>query len=257
MRYSPEGEEVVKHNFYLVQKEVDDTLDSLLRKVEPFLEKERAREFLRHGVCRRLRTIRRCISNIFSIFPVQRTELLDLDELGDVGINLHAFLINTHGIPDNLAWTYLLERETQLRPREIGLFNPKTEPYLPPEVVSCVKSEKIVKWHTEYAKIYRDALAHRIPPYIPPAVLTPDHQARYKRLEEQIVLASRAGDIDRALALTEEQATCGEVCLAFSQSLSDKEVCAPIMLHAQLLQDARTALQLITIIRPHLCKSVK
>jgi hypothetical protein len=256
MRYSSEDAEAVERNSYLVQEEVGDTLDSLLSKVAPFLKKERAREFLRHGVCRRLQIIRRCISNIFSIFPVQRTELLDLDELGDVGINLHAFLINTHGIPDNLAWTYLLERETQIKPWEIGLFNPKTEFYLPPEVVSYVKSEKIAKWHAEYAKNYRDALAHRIPPYVAPSVLTPDHHARYQRLEEQITLASKAGDVERALALSEEQDTCGEVCFAFSQSFLDEKACPPIMLHAQLLQDARTVLQLIAVIRPHLCKPV-
>lgn len=252
MRYSQEVAEELERNVILVRKEIRDTLGSLFGEVAPLLKNERAKEFLRNGVCRRLQTIQRCITNIFSIFPVDRTELLDWDELGDVGINLHAFLINAHGVPDNLMWVYLLERAIHLEPRQIGLFNPRTKPYLPKEVSAYVKSERMIKWHTEYAKNYRDALAHRIPPYVPPSVLTPEQQARYKIIEEEIVAAAKAGDFDRALALEEEQATCGEVCLAFSQTFLDDKACDPVLLHGQLIVDARTVLQLITVMRPHL-----
>lgn len=50
------------------------------------------KEFLIQGVARRLQVIRRCVENIYSIFPVKREELLCNDELSDVDINLHAFL---------------------------------------------------------------------------------------------------------------------------------------------------------------------
>lgn len=252
MRYSQEVAEELERNVIMVRNEIRHTLGSLLGEVAPLLKTERAREFLQYGVARRLRIIQRCISNICGIFPVQRTELLDEDELGDVGINLHAFLINTHGVPDNLTWVYLLERAIHLEPRHIGLFNRRTESYLPKEVLAHVKSERMTKWHTEYAKNYRDALAHRVPPYVPPYVLTREHRVRYEKLEEETIVATKAGDVDRALALAEEQATCGDVCLTFAQTFSDDQACNPVYLHAQLIADTRTVLKLITVMHPHL-----
>ncbi|MDX2251220.1 MAG: hypothetical protein NW202_02955 [Nitrospira sp.] len=252
MRYSPEAAADIERDLILIRKELRESSTSLLSEVAPLLKNERAREFVRQGVCRRLTIIQRCIRNIFTTFPVERTELLDQDELADIGVNLHAFLINIHGVPDNLAWAYLLERGITLEPKQIGLFNERhTQPHLPQDVLTYLRSDGITKWHGEYAKNYRDALAHRIPPYVAPSVLTPEHQEKYRELEEQIFAAAKAEDFDRALMLTEEQAACGSVCLAFSQSFLDETACDPIILHAQLIVDARTVMQIITVMRPH------
>lgn len=253
MRYSPEAAEDLERGLILVCKDLRDSLSSLVSEVAPLLKNERAREFISQGVCRRLNIIQGCIRNIFGIFPVERTQLLDEDERANLAINLHAFLINIHGVPDNLAWAYLLERGVNLEPKQIGLFNERsTQPHLPQEVLTYLKSEEITKWHGEYAKNYRDALAHRIPPYIAPSVLTPEQVEKHQGLGEQIVLAAKAGDFERALALTEEQDACGNICLAFSQSFLDEKACDPIILHAQLIVDARTIIKIITVMRPHL-----
>ena len=111
-------------------------------------------------------------------------------------------MINIHGVPDNLAWTYLLERGIRLTPWQIGLFVPDTRSHLPPEILTYLK--KITVWHDEYAKNYRDALAHRIPPYVAPAVLTPEEEQKYHGLGEQFSVAAKAGNFERALALMEE-----------------------------------------------------
>jgi hypothetical protein len=83
------------------------------------------------------------------------------DKRADVEINLHAFLINIHGVPDNLAWAYLLERGIPLKPNRVGLFNTEhTQPHLPQEVREYLNSSKIIGRHRNYAKNFRDALAH-------------------------------------------------------------------------------------------------
>ena len=38
------------------------------------------------------------------------------------------------------------------------------------------------KWHSEYAKEYRDALAHRIPLYVPLFRLTDDDKKRFEEI---------------------------------------------------------------------------
>ena len=256
MRYSPEAAAEIQNHFSLVRQELQDLWVSLIRDIGPELKVERAREFVLQGVCRRLNIIQRCIRNIFSIVPVDRTRLMNNDERADVGINLHAFLINIHGVPDNLAWAYLLERRIILKPHRVGLFNTEhTQLHLPQEVQDYLKSSKIIEWHRSYAKNFRDALTHRIPPYIAPYVLTPGQQEKYQQLEEKISQAETTGAFDRALALTEEQDACGSICMAFSQSFLDKDACAPALLHPQVLADARTVMEIITVLRPHLSQS--
>jgi hypothetical protein len=41
-------------------------------------------------------------------------------------------------------------------------------------------------WYTEYSKNYRDALAHRIPLYVPPSALNKEEQEEYMLLEKQL-----------------------------------------------------------------------
>jgi hypothetical protein len=84
-------------------EELEDLWLSLARDFAPSLTVERAQEYVGHGVCRRLKTIRRCIENIFEIFPIARKELLSEEERSDLVINLQAFIINIYGLQDNLA----------------------------------------------------------------------------------------------------------------------------------------------------------
>lgn len=253
MKYTPEVVAEIEQAFRLVDRELRDAVISLLSDVAPKLKTERATEFLVQGVARRLRIIRRCVRNIFTIFPADRSELLNEDELEDLEINLHAFLINVHGIPDNLAWAYLLERNIEMNPTRIGLFNAQhTQPYLPADVRDYLRSAHLQNWHGEYAKNYRDALAHRITPYLAPYTLTPDKQAEYQKIAERITEATEAGDFDHALELQAEQDELGSICLAIAHSFLDKEAKPPVVLHSQLIVDARTVLEIISKVRPHL-----
>lgn len=179
----------------------------LLLKLNAVLTEERAQEYLVEGFGRRLKTITRCIANIFMIFPPSRTKLLNEDELADCCINLHALFVNVSGSLDNLAWVVKYEKDLPLERKEVGLFYKKTQKYLAPNFKKLLK--KMKSWHDGHLKDYRDALAHRIPLYVPPYM---------------------------------QDLNTGEkfVGAAFKHSFSDEEANDAIHLHAQILANFTT-----------------
>jgi len=71
-------------------------------RTRPTLKVEKAREYLQHGACRRVKTIVRCLDNVFRIFAPERTKPLPGGDVSDV-INLQAFIANVYGVFDNVA----------------------------------------------------------------------------------------------------------------------------------------------------------
>jgi hypothetical protein len=101
------------------------------------------REYLLHGVARRIGVIRRCIENIFILFPPTRIRPLRDDRLADVEISLHAFLINVHGIYDNWALVFVRHHNIEkllADKRQVGLFLKSTQKYLPKELREYLES---------------------------------------------------------------------------------------------------------------------
>ena len=153
-----------EHGHQEVSAELEELSLTLIRDFAPALTVPRAQEYVVQGVCRRLITIRRCIDNIFIIFPPDRTKLLSEEERSDLHINLHAFTINISGLPDNLAWAYVLEKRiTHENDFRVGLFNEYTKKHLPVELCTYLNSDDIRKWQEDYAKNYRDALIESHP----------------------------------------------------------------------------------------------
>lgn len=250
MHYSAEQHMQLDQEWKILSDELPDVWASLARDVAPSLTQERAREYIGHGAARRLMIIERCLKNIFVIFPVRRNLLLSDEERIDLEISLHAFLINVHGLPDNLAWAYILERKIDISPRDVGLFLKKTKDYLPVDVQTYLNS--IGTWHRDYAKNYRDALAHRIPPYVPPATWLPEHQHEFNNLHERCEQAMKEGNFDKALELHAQKHNLGIIHPAFMHSFSDEEACTPMLLHPQLIVNTRTVLEIISKVCPHL-----
>lgn len=225
----------------------------LVTNLLPALKSDKAREYLSQGLCRRLGLVRRCIENVFAIFPPDRQTLLSRNELSDVQINLHAFVVNVYGSLDNLAWVYVAEKglDKEVHQKEIGLFNKKTQRHLPAELCEYLNTKIIEKWFNEYAKNFRDALAHRIPLYVPPASFTPADQARWEELEAQLWEAILGHEFDEVERLEQEKGSIGTVYAAFLHSLSDAES-RPVQLHAQLLCDALTVVEVAEKVTKHL-----
>jgi hypothetical protein len=221
-----------------------------LHQLADKLRVPRAKVFLQQGVLRRLGVIERCVANIFEIFPPSREIFLNKNELSDVTINLHAFVINVYGILDNLAWVCALEGEfPELNSNkfDIGLFKTKMRPYLPEKFLTYLDQGPTRVWFDDYAKVYRDSTSHRIPPYIPPKKMSPEEAARYSELyKESMNALYEQRDVDKFELLEAQIEAMGSTTSFFVLTLSGEEDKEPPMhMHPQLLCDTLTIHELL------------
>jgi hypothetical protein len=137
---------------------------------------EDAYEYARHGFVRRLGTLKRCIENIYSLYPPERFHKLSRNECLDLAINLQSFMFNVFGCIDNLAWIWVKEKKIRdrqgrpLRDQQVGL---RSGCVAVRETLSHEFRQYLVSredWFG-YLENYRHALAHRIPLYVAPYTL--------------------------------------------------------------------------------------
>lgn len=215
---------------------------------------ERVKEYMFHGVGRRLNVLRHTIISVFDYFPPSAEVKLDRETLIDVQINLQAFFINLIGVFDNWAWSfvYLHQLDADMGGRlNVDMFKSRTQRFLPQALQQHLSSDTMTRWHSEYLKNYRDALAHRIPLYIPPANLTPAEQKRYNALEAQRFGLIQQHQWQQLDEMIEEQDAIGSPCFAFLHSFSEDEALRPILIHPQMLSDASTVVEFGNLFLAH------
>ena len=250
MHYSPELAKSLVRDYAVVEDELQYLLLDAVRAGDATTS-QRAREHLVQGAGRRLKTIRRCLHNVFKLFPPGSQVPIQADLIEDTQISLHAFVINIYGLFENLAWSFVLHHDLETKigdRRNIGIFLNRTQKYMPVELRQYVTSTTITTWHAEYLKKYRDSLAHRIPLYIPPATFTPEEGEQYNRLERGKIDAIRNQEWQRLEEIYQEQATLGKPCAIFLHLHSDSdEYQSPVYLHPQMLCDVKTVLEFCKI----------
>ena len=203
----------------------------------------RVREHAHHGFLRRLKTLVRCIDKIFEILPPYRIELPTGEELSDATINIQAFVINVFGSVDNLAWIWVLEKGIErndgspipdswvgLREKNKlvrGSFSPEFQEYL----------KGLSGWF-DYLENFRHALAHRIPLYVPPYVITKDKEAAYRDFEDRKTDALNRGAFEDYDRLSAEQDALGVFRPVMTHSVIEGS--KSVVFHAQLLADFNT-----------------
>ncbi|MHA1546961.1 MAG: hypothetical protein ACTSUY_11160, partial [Alphaproteobacteria bacterium] len=204
---------------------------------------EQAKEYATQGFSRRLKILTRCIKNIFERIPPDQVDLPIEESLSDTIINIHAFIVNIFACIDNLAWVIVNEKN-------IAMGNGKS---LSKIDVGLGKKNKVVRracssefrehlesmdnWF-EYLENYRHALAHRIPPYIPPYAVTPENEGAFKSLDARMQNASLSGDLAEHESLSAEQR---KLCFFRPWLMhSFVERSNPIVFHAQIIADFNT-----------------
>lgn len=203
----------------------------------------RAREYATHGFMRRVKTLTRCIQNVFEILPPDRVTIPTTEELSDSAINIQAFVFNVFGCADNLAWIYVFEKGvlntngSELRPNQVGLRvgNARVRESFSPEFRNYLAG--LDAWF-EYQENFRHALAHRIPLYIPPYVVHPDNEAAYQSLEERMTSALNLRDVPEYDRLSAEQEGLGVFSPRMTHSFAEAR--GTIMFHSQLIADFNT-----------------
>lgn len=241
--YTDENIDRLQAKYYELQTRINDISAWSLAFLPNAIKSKIAIEYMQHGVCRRLKVIGRSCQNIFDILPLDRQTILSSDELNDIQINLHAFLINVHGILDNIAWVYVWEFDVKSlqSPRsrkKVSLFNKEIQELLHLDIKNHLNTEEFKSWFSEYAKIYRDALAHRIPVYVPPFQITHENGIKFNELNQEInnMLYETNFDNTKLQELYAEQSELTEICCLFLHSFNEDNK-NPIPLHKQLLED--------------------
>ncbi len=210
----------------------------------------RAKEYFQHGVLRRLFLINKCIENMFRIFPANREEKLSEEEHYDVEINLHCFLINIFGIIENIALSMAFENgifakaaseksnNIKISLLEISLFKDKFRSMVSPKLKAYLDNSKISDWYKQYAKNYRDALAHRIPP----CGLNKEERAEFISLQKKIATLNP----DEYSMTINKMHELGKAIPFYVHSFSEEA--KKIYLHPQIIADFRTVEELLYVI---------
>lgn len=204
-------------------------------------QQSRAREYALHGFLRRLKTLRRCVENIYSFCPPENTDRLTDEDHADLSINLQAFVFNVSGCLDNLAWIWVKEKGIKCSYKEVSFENKTVKSTLPENFRSYWNTSAPKKWR-DYLKSFRDALAHRIPLYVPPMRLTSEEATQFKELEQQKWQALLKGDLNKVDQICTEQDSLGQLIPRMTHSFEEN---APwVGFHFQVLADWNTVREL-------------
>jgi hypothetical protein len=203
-----------------------------------------AKEYAHHGVCRRLNTLCRCIEKVYSLLPPEHEDIPPREVLVDAAVFLQAFVFNTYGVLDNLAYVWVNERNvtgrngTPLPNGRIGLTKDKGQVRQSFSVDMRAYLHSRDPW-IENLESYRHSLGHRIPLYIPPHIVDPAKADHYRHLEERMMAALlEQRDIEEHNRLQAEQEALMRFRPLMKHSFNDPT--PPIVFHAQVLVDFAT-----------------
>jgi hypothetical protein len=204
----------------------------------------RGREYAFTGLIRRLDTMICAIDLVFDILPPEKEDIPSTDDTVPATMLIQSFVINVQGCLDNLAWIWVFETGLkdrdgkELQRRAVGLgddgywivrksFSKPFQKYL--------KLRK--KWFKHVAE-FRDSLAHRIPLYIMPFILSETNSKKYYRLEKEAFEAGLKGAYQAYDKLKAQQQKLGAYRPWMTHSPAEKAPAA--VFHQQLLQDFLT-----------------
>jgi hypothetical protein len=200
-----------------------------------------AEEHARHGFSRRLGTLIRAVNLVFDLLPPELDAIPERDTVVDATIAIQSFVLNTFGCLDNLAWIFVHEKGvtkpdgTALDTQSVSLGSKAVRARFSDEFSAYIDSRD--EWF-KAIKNFRDALAHRIPLYIPPFIVTPDVVNEYNRLEHASGDAMRAMKFDEYDRLQAEQNKLGLFRPWMTHSRTENA--HVIVFHPQLLADFNT-----------------
>jgi hypothetical protein len=170
----------------------------------------KAQQYLRYGVGRRLRMIFVAYCGVFDTIAPDRKEPLSLIEMAAVSRDLNIIYINIRGALDNYAWCIYHERDMSKTFKwvtQVGLFHGL---FRKDAHVANLKSvlEEYTDWNDDL-KSRRDPSAHRMPLYVPPAILNEAEAARHEAIWLERLEAIQKADYERDTELANEQHRLG------------------------------------------------
>jgi hypothetical protein len=183
----------------------------------------------------------RAIDFVFERLPPELDAIPDRDTVVDATLAIQAFVLNAFGCLDNLAWIWVCEKPVldssgnELGPLRVGLGakNREVRDSFSSEFLAYL--EKRQDWVDKHLKMLRDSLAHRIPLYIPPFIVTRDTVDEYNKLEEASAAAIKKRNFGLYDALQAKQKSLGIWRPWMTHSVTERS--PQVVFHFQLLQD--------------------
>lgn len=231
--------------------DIQEALANLNDNFEPLRERiilhayrtERGEEFAHHGLGRRLSSMRHALQTVFDELPPDSNALPSNSSLEQSTMAIQAFTINVSGCLDNMAWIWAHEAGVRsaggqtLTCHQVSFNSDATQLLrsLPTPFREFVETRR--EW-MNHLKLFRDSLAHRIPLYIPPFVLTEENHQRYEELGADAKVALRNHSFDEYEQLTEEQKQLCQFWPVYKHSFFENSPQA--YFHVQLIADYRT-----------------
>ena len=173
MQYSKENLDQLYNDYDRIHERYVDLSLSYLKKD---FKTPKAREFAEHGFCRRVNLMAHCIRVVFEKIPPSTTHPLNLEKVLDATIYLQVFRFNVFGCLDNLAHIWVEEMNIKqdngkkISNLSVSFFARHKQNQ---NINKCLSEEfglyldRLDPWF-QNLKNFRDAIAHRIPVYIPP-----------------------------------------------------------------------------------------
>ncbi len=215
----------------------------------------KAKEYANHGLLRRLKYTWRSIERIFKFLPLDLEHLPDETVCNDTVIYHEAFFVNLYGCIDNLAWMLVYEKrlddKEDLKKKSGELLRSKIGLFKNHEFIRGNLSQEFQDYLNQsdewlkYLINFRDAIAHRIPIYIPPFVVSDENTELYESLETKKFLAVKIPSLNFA-EIEKQQLELREFRPEFIHSLIEEP--KSVIIHYQLLVDFKTLYEIILLL---------
>jgi hypothetical protein len=221
------------------QNLIDSYDDIFLELSESEFLSNDANEYFRHGFLRRIKILKRCLQNIFTISAPDNLSKLSFDERSDLEINLQCFIFHVYGCIDNLIWVWVKEKNFQFVDRKkISFKNKDIKKQFSSKFKLYLDSRK--SWF-EHIDNFRHSLAHRVPLYVPPCAMNSVEYKRDKQINLEILEAVKSYNFDLVERLQKEQDSLGNFRPVYVHSYSEKSPTA--VYHAQVIADFKTVIE--------------
>lgn len=202
---------------------------------------DRGREFGQQGFARRLQSLKRCIERLYEILPPELEDHPNSDVRHDAELIVQAFVFHIFGAADNLAWIWVCEKNVrrangaELAESAVGIRKDAVRRSFTARFRELL--DQRAGW-LEYLESFRHSLAHRIPLYIPPYIVTHANEAAYRELDNRMAQAAARGDFVERENLKAQQKELTSFRPWMQHSYVEEA--RPMVFHVQMLADFNT-----------------
>jgi len=195
-----------------------DQLNISLEYITNICSNPSAKDNLSYGAGRRILVIRENCISINEIAYPKRSDPLNPEESVALNLHLNSLYFHLSGLLDNLAWAVILEfsifspfnEHNGKDRRRVGLFKDEFLQKIQNKKNGILykKLQSKLEWYSQLVDL-RDPLAHRIPLYVTPAILTKEQEEKYRQLAIRFKECMVIDDFEGAEKALDQQQTLG------------------------------------------------